>query len=181
MKKLPIHLLAVLGLCGNVWAQTPGPAHDLAALKTQLVQFLRAESGLAEDAPIRVAALEPTLTLAHCPAPVFSLPNSAAPLRGSIRVGVRCSAPQVWNLYVSAVIQDKPAAASAKPRPSRAITLVKAGQTVTLLAGGPGFKISHEGRALANASDGQSVQVRTPSGQVVTGQATPEGIVVLTP
>ena len=171
----------MLVLCGNIWAQTAAPVQDLDALNRQVVQFLRAESGVAEDAQVRVAALEPSLTLTHCPAPVFSLPNSAAPLRASVRVGVRCSAPQVWNLYVSAVIQDKHAAATAKIRPTRAVALVKAGQTVTLLAGGHGFKISNEGRALASASDGQTVQVRTPSGQVVTGQATTEGIVVLTP
>ncbi|KVR10480.1 flagellar biosynthesis protein FlgA [Burkholderia ubonensis] len=45
---------------------------------------------------------------------------------------------------------------------------VSAGQTVRVVAAGPGFTISTEGSALANAAPGQSVRVRMTAGQIVT-------------
>ena len=45
---------------------------------------------------------------------------------------------------------------------------VSAGQTVRVVAAGPGFTISAEGSALANASPGQSIRVRMAAGQIVT-------------
>ncbi|KUY48979.1 flagellar basal body P-ring formation chaperone FlgA [Burkholderia sp. RF2-non_BP3] len=45
---------------------------------------------------------------------------------------------------------------------------VTAGQTVRVVAAGPGFTISAEGSALANAAPGQSVRVRMAAGQIVT-------------
>ena len=54
---------------------------------------------------------------------------------------------------------------------------VQQGQTVRTVARGPGFSVSSEGRALNNAADGQLVQVRTPSGQTVSGVARANGVV----
>ncbi len=51
------------------------------------------------------------------------------------------------------------------------------GQNVRLTAKGPGFTVSSEGKAMGNAADGQPVQVRTPSGQVVKGIARSGGVV----
>lgn len=67
-------------------------------------------------------------------------------------------------------------------RPLRAEMLrqpmvVKQGQSVKLVAGGSGFQVSSEGRALGNAVAGQVVQVRTGSGQVVSGIARADGSV----
>jgi flagella basal body P-ring formation protein FlgA len=45
------------------------------------------------------------------------------------------------------------------------------------MVNGRGFSISSEGRALNNASAGQVVQVRTASGQVVSGIARQDGLV----
>ncbi|MDR8076877.1 flagellar basal body P-ring formation protein FlgA [Burkholderia cenocepacia] len=45
---------------------------------------------------------------------------------------------------------------------------VSAGQTVRVVAAGPGFTISAEGSVLANAAPGQSVRVRMGAGQIVT-------------
>ena len=59
----------------------------------------------------------------------------------------------------------------------RAPYAVTQGQTVQLQAGGAGFSIRSEGRALSNAAEGQSVQVRTPSGQVVSGTVLSGGAV----
>lgn len=55
--------------------------------------------------------------------------------------------------------------------------VIKQGQGVKLVSEGPGFQVSTEGRALGNAADGQLVQVRSPSGQTVSGIARAGGIV----
>lgn len=52
---------------------------------------------------------------------------------------------------------------------------VQQGQMVRLFARGTGFAIGHDGRALASAQPGQTVQVRTGRGQVVSGVARPGG------
>ena len=49
-----------------------------------------------------------------------------------------------------------------------------AGETVTVLAQGPGFSVSGEGQALNNGVEGQPVRVKTESGRVLTGQAVGE-------
>jgi flagella basal body P-ring formation protein FlgA len=48
---------------------------------------------------------------------------------------------------------------------------VSSGQVVRLVSSGDGFSVSAEGRALANAGEGQIVQARTANGQVVSGIA----------
>ena len=53
----------------------------------------------------------------------------------------------------------------------RSPAVIQQGQSVTLRAQGQGFRISAEGRALTNAAEGQVAQVRTPSGQIVSGIA----------
>lgn len=54
---------------------------------------------------------------------------------------------------------------------------VQQGQNVRTVSSGPGFSVSSDGKALNNAADGQVVQVRTSSGQTVSGIARPGGIV----
>lgn len=62
----------------------------------------------------------------------------------------------------------------------RAPLVVQQGQSVKLLSSGNGFKVSAEGRALNNAQDGQITQVRTLSGQTVSGVARAGGTVDIT-
>lgn len=50
-------------------------------------------------------------------------------------------------------------------------------QTVRVVSGGAGFSVSAEGKALTNAAEGQVVQVRTPSGAVLSGTARAGGVV----
>lgn len=59
----------------------------------------------------------------------------------------------------------------------RAPLVIRQGQSVRLVAQGSGFGVSSEGKALGNAAAGQSVQVRTPNGQTVSGIARPDGSV----
>jgi flagellar basal body P-ring formation protein FlgA len=46
-----------------------------------------------------------------------------------------------------------------------------AGDTVQIVAQGPGFAVTSEGQALAPGLEGQPVRVRTESGRIVTGRA----------
>ncbi len=54
---------------------------------------------------------------------------------------------------------------------------IQLGQNVKTVTRGVGFSVSSEGKALNNATEGQVVQVRTPSGQIVSGTARAGGIV----
>jgi flagella basal body P-ring formation protein FlgA len=53
----------------------------------------------------------------------------------------------------------------------KAAPAVLQGQTVTLTSNGKGFSVAAEGRAMTNATEGQIVQVKVASGQVVSGIA----------
>lgn len=53
----------------------------------------------------------------------------------------------------------------------RSQPVVLNGQMVKLVTAGAGFRLTAEGKAMANASDGQVVQVRTPGGRSVSGIA----------
>lgn len=55
--------------------------------------------------------------------------------------------------------------------------VVQQGQSVMLQSSGRGFRVTAEGKALNNARDGQVTQVRTASGQTVSGIARTSGIV----
>lgn len=59
--------------------------------------------------------------------------------------------------------------------------VVQQGQVVRLVAQGAGYSVSNEGRALGNAAEGQIVQARTASGQVVSGIARRGGVVEIAP
>lgn len=55
--------------------------------------------------------------------------------------------------------------------------VIRQGQTVKVISTGSGFSISSEGLAINSASEGQTVQVRMPSGQTVSGLARKDGSV----
>lgn len=59
----------------------------------------------------------------------------------------------------------------------RAPNVIQQGQSVKIVAKGPGFQVNAEGKALNNAAEGQVVSIRTPSGQVIKGTAREGGIV----
>lgn len=61
----------------------------------------------------------------------------------------------------------------------RAPQVVQQGQSTRLLLNGPGFSVQSEGEALANASRGDRVRVRTRTGQVVSGIAQDGQMVVI--
>lgn len=59
----------------------------------------------------------------------------------------------------------------------RAPLLVRQGQKVKLVAQGPGFRVSSEGKALGNGSAGDIVQVKAQNGQVISGTVNADGTV----
>lgn len=63
----------------------------------------------------------------------------------------------------------------------RAPWSVTQGQSVKLQLRMEGLSVSSEGKALNNAAEGQSVQVRTASGQVISGIAGADGVVAVRP
>ncbi|WP_225085089.1 flagellar basal body P-ring formation chaperone FlgA [Pectobacterium colocasium] len=57
--------------------------------------------------------------------------------------------------------------------------VVKAGQSVQIIAQGEGFTINGEGKAMNNAATGQAVRVRTANGQIISGIANDDGIILI--
>ena len=55
--------------------------------------------------------------------------------------------------------------------------LIRQGQVVRVVSKGDGFAVSAEGKAMTHATEGQSVQIRMPSGQTITGKTRADGIV----
>lgn len=55
--------------------------------------------------------------------------------------------------------------------------VVQQGQTVKLTSSGNGFSVSAEGQAMTKANEGQIVQVKVASGQIITGIARNGGLI----
>jgi flagella basal body P-ring formation protein FlgA len=75
------------------------------------------------------------------------------------------------------LIRALPAGASLRSNDLRTEPTLIRGQTVKIIATGKGFGITYEGKSLANAMAGETVQVRTPSKQIISGIARAGGIV----
>lgn len=86
-------------------------------------------------------------------------------------------AQAVGKTLVSSIASGQPVRSDMLRSP----TVVQQGQTVKLLAHGRGFSVSSEGKALGPAAAGQVVQVRTHSGQIISGIARSDAIVEVRP
>lgn len=191
-------------------------------------RFLRKETkGLPGRVSFTVGALDPRTQLAACAHMDAFLPPGSR-LWGNSTVGVRCTAPSPWSIYVpvqvsifgnylitasplrqgqevtegdvslqngdlaalpSGTLTELSQALGKTLRNSvgagqpvrsdmlQAPIIIRQGQTVRLLANGPGFAVTGDGTALNNAAEGQTVQVRTPSGTTTLGTARSGGIV----
>jgi flagella basal body P-ring formation protein FlgA len=234
MKRLIRTLFAALSLIPLLVQAAPQSAaavparQDGNALRAVVEQFLLAQSkGLPGEVSVKVGAVDPRTALAGCPAPEAFL-NPGARAWGKTTVGVRCTAPSSWTIYIQAQVNVKadyvaaavplaqgqaveqgqlmlvkgdiasmpngiitdmaqaigrtPTVSLAAGTPLRLDTLrskpvVQQNQAVRLVLNGNGFNVSAEGRAIGTAGEGQVVQVRTPSGTVVSGTAKAGGMV----
>jgi flagellar basal body P-ring formation protein FlgA len=230
MKNALLLLLVATSITGNAWSQATA-RQDTAALRGVVEHFLQSQTaGLPGQSSFTVGSVDARMNLPACAAAEAFLPPGSR-IWGKTSVGVRCTAPSPWTIYVPATVQVIAdyvitAAPLAQGRqitagditkikgdltalpasiitdtsqaigrtasvslpagvPLRADTLktqqaIQQGQVVKLTTTGPGFQVSAEARALNNASEGQVTQVRTQSGQLVSGTARMGGIVEVT-
>jgi flagella basal body P-ring formation protein FlgA len=86
-------------------AQPTAPGRqNVAALRGLAEQFLKSETaGLPGEVTVKVGAIDPRTALAACPAPqAFLQPGARA--WGKTTVGLRCTAPSNWTLFVQAQV-----------------------------------------------------------------------------
>jgi flagellar basal body P-ring formation protein FlgA len=221
-------LAASPGLAQGTQGAPAGARQNLNALKHVVEQFLQTQAaGLPGVVSVKVGAIDPRTAVASCPAPeAFLQPGARA--WGKTTVGVRCTAPSNWTLFIQAqvnvtadyvaaalplaqgqpieqgqlvlvkgdiaampngIVTDMAQAVGRTPTvslaagtPLRLDTLkskpvVQQNQAVRLVLSGNGFSVSADGKAIGTAGDGQVVQVRTPSGSIVSGTARTGGTV----
>lgn len=87
------------------WALAAAPARqDLGALRDIAEQYLQAQSaGLPGVVTISVGSVDGRMNLAACPAPQAFQQPGAKPW-GKTTVGVRCTAPVAWTVYIQAQV-----------------------------------------------------------------------------
>ncbi|OON61004.1 flagella basal body P-ring formation protein FlgA [Massilia sp. KIM] len=95
-------------------AQTTAQRQNLNALRGVAEQYLLTQSaGLPGEVTVKVGAVDGRMSLPACPAPEAFQQPGARPW-GKTTVGVRCTAPTAWTIYIQAqvsVVADYVAAA----------------------------------------------------------------------
>lgn len=104
------------------------------------------------------AAVDKRLKLAACDAPQLSWRSAAEDA-----VVIRCQGPQQWRVFVpvNALPKAAPTAAAPAPVAAKPELVIRRGDPVMLEAGAPGFSITREGLAMADAAAGGRVLVKT--------------------
>jgi flagella basal body P-ring formation protein FlgA len=100
--------LPLLAFSAAQAAQAGMPARqDPNALRAVAEQFLLAQTaGLPGEVSVKIGAVDPRTALAGCPAPeAFLQPGARA--WGKTTVGVRCTAPSNWTIYLQAQVNVK--------------------------------------------------------------------------
>lgn len=100
-------LLSVAFVTAVAGAQTAAPAagrQNVAALRSVVEQFLQTQTaGLPGEVKVKVGAIDARTALAACPVPeAFLQPGARA--WGKTTVGVRCTAPSAWTIFVQAQV-----------------------------------------------------------------------------
>lgn len=86
-------------------ALAAGAAQDHGALRQTVERFLTTQAaGLPGRVSISVGSIDPRLNLSECPAPEAFLPGGSKAW-GKTTVGVRCTAPVQWKIFVSATVK----------------------------------------------------------------------------
>ncbi|MEN3293502.1 MAG: flagellar basal body P-ring formation protein FlgA [Burkholderiales bacterium] len=98
-------ILFTLSLSGGTLAQETATRQDHKVLRETVEQFLHTQSaGLPGKAAISVGAIAPRLNLPACAAPEAYLPQGSRAW-GKTMIGVRCTTPVSWNIYVQATVR----------------------------------------------------------------------------
>ncbi len=101
--KLLFSLLLLPALAA--YAQSPAARQDHAVLRQTIEQFLKMQAaGLPGQVSIAVGPIDSRLSLAECAAPEAFLPNGSRAW-GKTTVGVRCTVPAPWTVYVAATVR----------------------------------------------------------------------------
>lgn len=105
MKPLLRLLAALLAtIVTTVFADTPA-RQDHAALRETAEQYLRTQTaGLPGQVRLSVGQIDARLNLAACAAPEPFIPSGSR-LWGKTTVGIRCSTPTAWTVYIPATVQ----------------------------------------------------------------------------
>jgi len=105
-------LWLLAGAAQHAAAQTPAPGaqpqlqrQDTAALRQTVEQFLRTQStGLPGHVNVSVGQIDARANLPACAAPEAFLPKGSR-VWGKTTVGVRCTEPSPWTIYVASTVQ----------------------------------------------------------------------------
>jgi flagella basal body P-ring formation protein FlgA len=133
--------LLMLSLSCGLAAQDSGARQGHAALRQTAEQFLVAQGGgLPGKASVAIGPVDPRLNLPACPTPEAFLPPGSRAW-GKTTVGVRCTVPSPWTVYLSASVrvQGDYIAAAAPLAQGQSIgqsDLVKINGDLTSLPGG---------------------------------------------
>jgi flagella basal body P-ring formation protein FlgA len=224
-------LLVLLSFSSSTYGQTVEARQDFGNLIEIVEQFLSTQTaGLPGEVSIAVGRVDSRTSLHACASVEPFLPAGSRPW-GKTTVGVRCTSPAPWIIYVQANVRvlgeyvvtrvplsqgqtigandlaivrgdlaslpsgiimhtsqavgraaalSIPSGAPLRNESLKTYPVVQQGQSIRLVSSGPGFQVSTEGRALTNGTDGQIVQARTASGQLVSGVAKVGGVIEVT-
>lgn len=88
----------------KVATSTQTAKQDLAVLKLKVVDFLQTQTiGYPGKVAVSAGSIDPNLRLASCPDAQVFLPTGSRAW-GKTSVGVRCSSPSAWTIYVQATV-----------------------------------------------------------------------------
>ena len=95
-------LALIIAPCNALANRAAEPRQDLSALRQKPEAFLPTQSqGYPGQVEIKVGAIDRRLHLAQCSAPEVFLPAGSRAW-GKTSIGIRCSAPAAWTIYVQA-------------------------------------------------------------------------------
>ncbi|MFZ4700948.1 MAG: flagellar basal body P-ring formation chaperone FlgA [Candidatus Methylumidiphilus sp.] len=177
----------------KVMVSPPDPRLDLPACP-KLEVFLPAGARLQGRVTVGVRCLEPSPWVIYVQAQISTLTRHlvaavplaqghvitesdltmAADVLGASPAGLMTDSTQAIGRTVATPIA---AGSPIRPNQFRKDWVVRQGQAIRLSTAGAGFRISVEAKAMANASEGEPVQVKTKSGRLLMGTARPGGVV----
>ena len=104
MKRFALFVFTALAAAPFASAQQTAARQNLPALRTVVEQYLQTQTaGLPGKVTVKVGNVDPRTSLAACPAPeAFQQPGARA--WGKTTVGVRCTLPSPWTVYIQATV-----------------------------------------------------------------------------